>query len=161
MVWRLVPVAIAMLLACAGLDMLVQVQLYRHEQKMSHSEVKREQKESYGAPEIRQARNRLRNEATRGTEHAGSARANMCFYSEEGAVGVRFHPEDSPLPRVVAIARDPEAALALREEIAARGHPGEYNPALTGACLRVPLGAPVPEVVFQALVEAIARLFAI
>ncbi|WP_028957521.1 EscU/YscU/HrcU family type III secretion system export apparatus switch protein [Sulfitobacter sp. 20_GPM-1509m] len=159
LVWRLLPLAIAMLLVNAGLDMLVQTQLYHHEQKMSVSEFKREQKDSHGAPEIRQARNQIRKESARGAEHAGVERANMCFYSEEGAVGIRFHPDHTPLPRVAATARGPEAAAALRATIRNQDHPEEHNPLITGYCLRSTLGTPVPEAAFAELAQALGRLF--
>lgn len=159
LVWRLLPLAIAMLVVNAGVDMLVQTQLYRHEQKMSASEVKREQKDSYGAPEIRQARNRQRKESSRGAEHVGVERANMCFYGDEGAVAIRFHPENAPLPRVSAKARGAGAVADLRRTIRENGHPEEHNPLITGHCLRVTVGAPVPEIVFSDLAQAMHRMF--
>ena len=159
LIWRLVPVAIVVLLLSAGLDMLVQINAYLFEQKMSVSEHKREQKDVFGAPEIRQERNRLRKGSVRGAEHVGPELANMCFYSQEGAVGIRYHPEKSPLPRVSAVARSPQDATKLRAIIRDNGHPERNAPQITSLCLRTSLGAPVPETVFVELATAMREMF--
>lgn len=159
MAQRLVQIAIALFVVNAGLDMLLQKSLYLHEQKMAPSEVKRESKDQHGSPEVRRERSRIRREGARSSEHAGLGKANMCFYSEEGAIAVRYHPDEAPLPRVSASARKPEGIEKIRATILGKNYPELYCPKITHACLGVAPGAPVPEPLFETLAIAMRKMF--
>ena len=107
----------------AVVDRLVQQRLFTKQMMMTKDEVKREYKEMEGSQEIKQAQRDFRNEILNGpdprqaTKKASVVVTNPTHY----AVGVRFDPEEAPLPRVVASGMDRIAKLirdtALREGI--------------------------------------------
>lgn len=159
---RLVYAGIGFCLIMIGLDMLVQRYLYAQDQRMTKTESKREQKDDSGSPEVRSARNRLRKEAMQEAEsrqYAGVAMANMCFFTADNAVAIRYHPQEAPLPRVAVVARGRKAALALRKEIADIGYTELEAAAITDKCLSVRPGAPVPSNIYSDLALGINKLF--
>jgi type III secretion protein U len=161
--FRLVYAAIVFCVAMMGLDMLVQRFLYAQDQRMTNTEHKREQKDQHGTPEMRAERRRLRQEveaeSVASAEHAGVDRANMCFFTAENAVAIRYHPKQAPMPRVAAVGLGREAALALRKAVADNGFRETEDALITDNCIRVHPGMGVPERIFQDLALGMARIF--
>ena len=107
----------------AAVDRIFQQKNFTKEMMMTKDEVKREYKEMEGSQEIKQAQRDFRNEILNGpdprqaTKKASVVVTNPTHF----AVGVRFDPEEAPLPRVVSSGMDRIAKLirdtALREGI--------------------------------------------
>lgn len=160
---RLVYAAISFLAVLIGLDMLVQRYLYAQDQRMTKSESKREQKENFGSREVRSERHRLRMEALEDAEapqNAGVGRANMCFFTANNAVGILYHPETAPLPRVAAVARGSEATLAFRKIVKENGFREREDADIVESCLHALPGSTVPERAYKVLARGISRMFA-
>ncbi len=159
LVWRWLPVALFVLFCYLGFEMLVQKNLYMHEQKMSKSDVKRENKEQAGSPELRRERNRLRNQLKKEAENADKALANMCFYFGDIVVGLRYHPQTAPMPRVAAKAVG-EEAVHLRRFIVEQGFPSMAHEKIARHCSRIAPGAAVNKDIFEDLAKAMTKMFA-
>jgi type III secretion protein U len=160
---RLVYAAIVFCVVMMGLDMLVQRFLYAQDQRMTNTEYKREQKDQHGTREMRSERRRLRQEAQSESdalaEHAGIDRANMCFFTADNAVAIRYHPKQAPMPRVAAVGIGRDAAIALRKAVADNGFRETEDSVITDNCLRVRPGMGVPERIFQDLALGMGRIF--
>ncbi len=159
LVWRWVIVTFVVLGSYLGIEMLVQHNLYMHEQKMSKSDVKRENKDQTGAPELRNERNRLRKELAKEAENADKSLSNMCFYFGDVCVGLRYHPQVAPMPRVTAKAKG-EEAVHLRRYIIEQGYPSMAHEKIAQHCSRVAPGAPVGKDIFEDLAKAMTKMFA-
>jgi type III secretion protein U len=155
--------AIILFLFIAGIEVILQFALYRRDQKMTTSEFKREMKDSFGAPEIRRARARIRREeqffSTVDTEVIGADRANMCFYSNSGAVAIRYHPEIAPVPYICAIAIGSDAP-ALRAKLRESEFPEMRSRKIVETCMKRPVGTPVPSEIHTELAAGISKMFA-
>jgi type III secretion protein U len=155
---RWLPVTLFILIVYLGFEMIVQKNLYLHEQKMSKSDVKRENKEQTGAPELRRERTRLRNQLAKEAENADKSLANMCFYYGDVVVGLRYHPKDAPMPRVAAKAQGEDARL-LRRYITDKGHPEMAHEKIALHCNKIAPGAAVNKDIFEDLARAMAKMF--
>lgn len=158
LLFKIFIAAVLMMLVFGIAEIIIQRALYQKEQKMAKSEVKRENKEQYGSPEIRRERSRLRKELASESESSGVSRANMAFYYADMTVGIRFHPSVAPLPRVAVKAKGPNAGT-LREDIEAAGYPIMAHERITKSCFKCAQGAPVRREVFEDLANAIAKMF--
>lgn len=145
--------------ASAGADMLLQRFLFQKEQMMTEGEAKREQKEQVGSPEIRRERKRLMRAASRSASAVGVNKANMCFYTKDYAIAVRYHPERVPLPRISASAKTPETVEQMRHRIANNGFPELHDPILIAGCRGIQNGSPVPEEMYRRLADGIGLIF--
>lgn len=140
----------------AIVDRLVQQQLFLKQMMMTKDEVKREYKEMEGSQEVKQAQRDFRNEILNGpdprqaTKKASVVVTNPTHF----AVGVRFDPEEAPLPKVVSSGMDRMAKL-IRDTAIAEGIPIMENIQLARALyakvkvdefIPVELAEPVAEV---------------
>ena len=107
----------------AVVDRLVQQRLFTKQMMMTKDEVKREYKEMEGSQEIKQAQRDFRNEILNGPDPLQATKMASVVVTNPThfAVGIRFDPEEAPLPRVVSSGMDRLAKLirdtALREGI--------------------------------------------
>lgn len=126
--------------------------------KMSHEEVKRENKDSDGDPHIKQKRRQLQREVQSGSFAKNVKRSTAIVRNPTHfAVCLFYHPDDAPLPMVIEKGKGERAALiiALAER---QGIPIVENIALARALHRdVVCGDTIPETLFEP-VAAILRL---
>ena len=107
----------------AIVDRLFQQRNFMKQMMMTKDEVKREYKEQEGSQEVKQAQRDFRNELLNGpppqqaTKQADVVVTNPTHY----AVGIRFRPDEAPLPKVVVSGADRVAKIirdtAIREGI--------------------------------------------
>ena len=150
----------------AVVDRLFQQRNFLKQMMMTKDEVKREYKEMEGSQEIKQAQREFRNEILNGPDpRQATKRANVVVTNPTHyAVGVRFDPEEAPLPRVVSSGMD-RVARIIRETAVREGIPIMENVPLARALyakvkvdefIPVELAEPVAEVLkwVKALDEA-------
>lgn len=113
-------IGLIILILGAIIDLPMSRWLFKREQKMSHSEVKREMKEDYGSPEIRSARKQRQQQAAAGAGFIGIGKANMLFVGGDFAVGVVYDAEKTPAPMIVAKGVG-SVALEYRASVAEKG----------------------------------------
>lgn len=163
LVWIMIiwiaAIALTVFIVFAALDMVLQKSLFLHEQRMTKSEVKRERKEQQGSPEIRKERRRRMQEDAKSAGSVGVNHANMCFFSGEQAIAVRYHPELAPLPRLAAMARTPEEVAVLRDQVKSNGFPELRRDRLVAGCMGCRPGEAIPDAQFTDLAQAMSVIF--
>lgn len=140
-------------------DVWLQTALFKRDQKMGRSEMKREQKDVHGSPEIRGARARLRKEAAEVRTRMGVRHASLVIYGARAAVGLRYVRDEVPVPMVVALARGAARAddLLLRAQMSVV--PLFHDDALAEAVAAIAKpGHPAPQSQFEGIAGAMAQL---
>jgi type III secretion protein U len=89
---------LAVFLVAAILDFLMSRQLFRREMKMSHSELKRENKDVYGNPELKQRRKALGQEVASTPTALGLTGSTLLFVGKDAIVGIRYIVNETPAP---------------------------------------------------------------
>ena len=118
----------------AIVDRLFQQRNFTKQMMMTKDEVKREYKEMEGSQEVKQAQRQFRNEILNGpdpreaTKKADVVVTNPTHY----AVGVRYKPDEAPLPKVVVSGMD-RIAKIIRDTAVAEGIPIMENVPLARA----------------------------
>ncbi len=108
----------------AVVDRLFQQRNFTKQMMMTKDEVKREYKEMEGSQEVKQAQRQFRNEILQGEPPAKAVKkadvvvTNPTHY----AVGVRYRPDEAPLPKVVCAGAD-MVAKEIREAAVREGIP--------------------------------------
>lgn len=151
--------AILLLLISAAIEMLMQKRLFLHEQKMTETERKRERKDQFGVPEIREERRRRMREANYPKRTPNLKNATMCFYSGNCAIAVEFRPPEVPVPYIVGKADTAADALRLRQTVRRAGWPEDENELLTRVGLRTAEGTVLAEHAFEAFIQAVRKMF--
>ena len=107
----------------AIVDRLFQQRNFLKQMMMTKDEVKREYKEMEGSQEVKQAQRQFRNEILQGEPPAQAVKKADVVVTNPThlAVGIRYRPDEAPLPKVVCRGQDVVAkeirAAALREGI--------------------------------------------
>ncbi|MBP7565014.1 MAG: flagellar type III secretion system protein FlhB [Burkholderiaceae bacterium] len=146
---RVLFVSIVAFVIVGMLDYALQRFLFIRDHRMSEDEIKREQKEQNGNPEIKSRRKEFAQELLFGDPKAAVASANLVVANPTHYV-VALVYERGDVPRVVAKGVD-DVALALRAHAEASGVPVVVNPPLARTLHRLPLGAGIPRECFQAV----------
>ncbi|MBR0505440.1 MAG: type III secretion system export apparatus subunit SctU, partial [Kiritimatiellae bacterium] len=118
----------------AVVDRIFQGKNFTKEMMMTKDEVKREYKEMEGSQEVKQAQREFRNELLNGPEPAKATKDASVVVTNPThlAVGIRFVPEEYPLPRIVVSGADAVAKI-IRETAMAEGIPIMENVPLARA----------------------------
>ena len=115
--WFLAVGIIILMLSFAFLDIPIQKNLFLGEQRMTKSEVKKERKDQFGSPQVRQERNRLRGEASSNPTKPALSRANLLFFYGSRAVAIRYMPPDTTIPRVMAKANSTSEVQEMKKKL--------------------------------------------
>lgn len=152
---KILGTAAALFVIFGGIDFKLQKFLYIRGKKMSKDEIKREYKQDEGDPMIKGERRRLAREMATSAPRKLASANFMVVNPTHYAVAVRYAPDESPLPVVIAKGID-ESALQLRREAQAAGVPIIGHPPVARALYKVDLDQPIPDELFEA-VAAILR----
>ena len=108
----------------AIVDRIFQGKNFTKEMMMTKDEVKREYKEMEGSQEVKQAQREFRNELLNGPDPATATKqANVVVTNPTHlAIGIRYQPDEWPLPRIVVAGADADAKI-IRETAMAEGIP--------------------------------------
>ncbi|WP_018238603.1 EscU/YscU/HrcU family type III secretion system export apparatus switch protein [Ensifer sp. BR816] len=153
MLKTIASIAIAAFVVMGVVDVLLQRWLFLREMRMTRSESKREHKDTEGDPLIRQERRKLAR--LLGTTRTGLASAVLLIGQERSvSVGVRYVRGETPVPILVCRAVG-TAASSMRAEARNRGIPFVADAELAAELGKTPVGAPVPDRLFQAVANAL------
>jgi flagellar biosynthetic protein FlhB len=148
--------------ALAGLDYLWQ--RWRHEQdlRMTRHEVREEQRESEGDPQVRMRFRRAHRELARRRMLADVRDADVVLTNPTHvAVALRYRAEEGAAPRVLAKGAG-ELAARIREAARAAGVPIVERRALARALFKsVKVGAEIPPALYRAVAEILAYIYAL
>lgn len=159
MTWYLIGAAVVIMLLSAGVDMLLQRFLFLGEQRMTKSEVKREQKEQIGTPEVRRERKRLQREMAEGADSIGLGKANMCFYFKNQAISIRFMPPQSPMPRITAKAQGAVEVAKMRATLRKSGFPESERPLIVTKAMNREVGSVIDQSTYKDFGAAMREMF--
>lgn len=151
--------AAAILLVIGGiLDLPLQEALFKREQKMTRTQLKKELKETMGNPEYKGARKEAHREMTQVNTTAGrNAVANLVISGGDVAVALRFNAEDTPVPIVIAKGKG-EHGDEIMESSGKLGVPIEHDPELALDLFRtLGTGQQIEERQFQKVALLIIR----
>jgi type III secretion protein U len=156
-VLKLLKASLGVFIVLGPADFALQKWQFMKDQRMSKDEVKRENKESEGDPETKGKRKQIAEEmaheapARRAVPGSSVVVANPTHF----AVALRYVPGETPLPVVTAKGID-DHALEIRRVAEDCGVPVAVNPPLARALHKLPVGAAIPEQLFDA-VAAVLR----
>lgn len=134
----------AILIIAALGDFIVSRLLYRFEMRMTDTELKRENKDNYGSPELKQRRREQGREFMSAATRLGASAATLIVMGRNAAVGLRYVQGETAAPVVVvkgtgagadeilAIARSSGIPIhpqpTLTAVLTQRGMPGQFVP---------------------------------
>jgi type III secretion protein U len=145
--------AVAVLLLLVVFDVPLQHWLFRHQQRMTKTEMKQENKDQYGSPEIRRARRQLAQEAAQG-QRVDQSRATFLLAGDGIAVGLRYVSGETAAPVVMGKMTGEQAATVLTKA-RQRGLPIVEDHELAAQLVRLaPSGYPIPAALFRPIAIA-------
>ena len=108
----------------AAVDRLFQKRNYMKQMMMTKEEVKREYKEQEGSQEIKQAQRQFRDEILNGPDPRPATKTASVVVTNPThlAIGIRYEPEEAPLPKIVVAGADGMAKV-IRETALEAGIP--------------------------------------
>jgi type III secretion protein U len=107
--------ALLALFIFAAVDWAVRKHFFMKEMMMEKQEVERERKDQYGDKHIRQHRRKMSRELMQGNVVQQTRKANAIVTNPTHfAVALRFHPDEAPLPVVLARGADTTAHLMIK-----------------------------------------------
>jgi type III secretion protein U len=112
----IIYISIGIFIILGVMDLPLQYFLFRKDQKSTKSEVKRENKESDGAPELKRERKRMEKELADMPTKIGVKNSSLIVYNDNVAVGLRYVAGETHVPFVTSRAKTGEAALKLLEQ---------------------------------------------
>ena len=154
---RLAWWALGISLSLAAADGVYRQVEWRARHRMTLEEVRQEQRENQGNPELRQARQREHRElGNTGTAHDLSRASLLVVGVPSRAVALSYDPQRDNAPRVVAHGSGP-LALALEALAPSLGVPIERDSALARALAAVPVEHEVPRALYGDIARALQR----
>jgi flagellar biosynthesis protein FlhB len=149
--------ALGIWLAFAATDSVFRHIEWHDRQRMTPDEVRQEQRENQGDPELRQARQRAHRELASSGVARDLARASLLVLGAPSvAVALRHEPAGDLAPRVILHGSGPLAAT-LAALAPSLGVPVEHDSALASALARVPVDQDVPRALYGDIARALQR----
>lgn len=139
----------------AGFDMVIQRKLFKRQQMMTKDEVKREHKESEGAPEIKGERRRLHQEIINGPGGGKRKPSVVVTNPTHLAVALLYVEDETPLPQVLAKG----AGLNAQAIVAEARHEGvpivQHIPLARALTAQVDVDDFVPAHLFELVIDVL------
>jgi type III secretion protein U len=153
----LIVAAVAVFIVAALIDFILSRNLFRLEMRMSMTEMKHENKDTYGSPEQKRHRRDEGRRMMSGPKRLGVSAATLMIEAQDGIVGVRYAPAEVRAPVIVSKSRD-AAARDHRAVAEAEGISIVANVALGNRLLeRGTLGAIIPPETFTDVANEIVK----
>lgn len=138
-------------------DIKLQQWVHKRQMKMTKTEMKREQRDSNGTPEIKGAQRRIRAEIAQTETRLGGRNATLVIFDEDVAVALRYVKAEVGVPMVVARAAGTAAAARLLATAQMHVVPLWRDGALAKRILSgARLAHPVPQETFEDVAAAMA-----
>jgi type III secretion protein U len=140
--------AVAILLFLAVFDIPLQHWLFRHQQRMTKTEVKQERKDQQGSPEVQKARKKLQQEASQ-AQRGDSTKTTFILHGLGVAIGIRYVTGETNAPIIMAKMTG-EFAEALIRDAKRKNVPIGYDADIADELIRIgAIGYPVPKALFR------------
>ncbi len=148
--------ALALFIISALVDVTIQKWLFTREMKMTHSEMKREMKETYGDPMVRRARNEIRRGIATDSDSGKASKfirervpTVVICSGNQIAVGLRYIPGETPAPIVLTKATGARASMLIANAVNAGIHVANDPEAATSLLQQGRVDGFVPESLFR------------
>lgn len=141
--WRLIGILAVMQIVASLLDLRLSRWLYTREHRMTPYELKREQREEYGSPELQRARKRQQAEYARVPVFRQLEQAQIVIVGADHAIALAVSPTFEYAPVVVARQAGREAAL-LQDRAVNLGLVIAHDEAAAASLLHAPLAHEIP-----------------
>ncbi|MGL4635506.1 MAG: EscU/YscU/HrcU family type III secretion system export apparatus switch protein [Beijerinckiaceae bacterium] len=149
--------ALLIVLTMGFVDIFVSRALFKRQHRMTNEELKKEQKDQFGSPELRRERRRLRNESAQSPRVRGLGRATLIIEATFGGVGIAYERGSIDTPMLVSKLTGEEFARKRLEAIG-KGVPIVANEELAVQLARLgKIGAPVPTALYHGVAHAIVK----
>lgn len=153
---RLAVAGGAMLLALGALDLLYQRWRHRRDLRMTREELRREQREEEGDPQLRAERRRLHRELLAQRMVLDVPRASCVIVNPTHvAVAVRYDEADADAVPIVLAKGEGELARRIVAAARAAGVPVLRNAPVARSLLACELGSAIPERLYEAVAEVL------
>ena len=159
----LVVLAVLLFLFAALVDLSVQKWLFTRDMRMTHTELKREMKETFGDPHIRSARKDLQRDAVAGdtgkaTKYLKDRKPTFVICANNDvAIGLRYVPGETAAPVVVAKATGQRARLLIRDAVNARLIVENDSDLAHDLLKRAKMDSFIPESAFRSVARILSR----
>jgi type III secretion protein U len=141
----------------AAIDFVVTRWLFKRDNMMTLTEMKREMKESFGDPHVRGERDQIRKEMAETAGLVGPNAANLWIAGPDGMIGIAYKPEESGVP-IVAAKGVGENFPLFRERARENGVTIAEDPTLFATLLKsAKIGQPIPRETFTEVAQALVR----
>lgn len=156
-----IPITITAVLAffISGVfDLLLQKWLFSRDMRMSHSELKRERKDTDGSPEIRKERNRQRVALQASSAARGAHMASVMIGGPNSwIVGLRYRQGETKVPVIVHVVPSEQAGQVWFSENKGE-RPYVYDPALANEIARRSnIGDALPDLFFERVARILVK----
>jgi flagellar biosynthetic protein FlhB len=160
LVMRMGQMAAVALLSLAALDYAYQRWDFRHSNMMSKEDLKEENKQNEGSPQVRQRIRAMQRQFARGRMMQAIPTADVVITNPTHlAIALSYRGEDMVAPKVVAKGAD-HVAARIREIARQHNVPLVENKPLAQALYRsVDVGTEIPAALFQAVAEVLAYIY--
>lgn len=155
----LVITALVAFVAVGAIDVMMQRWLFRRDQRMTETELKRERKDMDGDPEIKRERQKQRRNMQALSSQVGLQHASLMIgAADDWLVGIRYVRGETPVP-VITCKANPERSTELLQAAAERHIPVVGNRELAlRIARRAGNGDPVPDDAFQPVADALVAV---
>ena len=146
--------ASAILILGGILDISIQQWLFKRQQRMTKTEMKRERKDQDGSPEVKQSQKRARQRLLRENTQYSEKDATLFIEGTSAIVGLRFVRGETPLPIVVCKAKGGRSSAILSHATASKTpvfFDDEFADGLFG---KIEVGNPINEAFFEPFINA-------
>lgn len=154
---QIIGVGMLLLIVAAAVDVAIQRWLFNRDQKMTLTEVKKEQKDDSGDPHVRAARRRIRNEMAQTAGLVGMNQANLLLVGEGMVVAITYKPDLVGVPIIAAKARGDAASRDMIARGRERGIAIHGDANLTPKLIGTPVGDSIPRDLFSTVAQILIK----
>jgi flagellar biosynthesis protein FlhB len=156
---KIIIIGMLMLFLSAVLDFVITRWKFNKDQMMTLTEMKQEQKEDSGSPDVRRARNRIRQENQQTAGLVGINNASVVFKTKDGNVlAISYKPDLLGVP-IVAARGTGESAIEIERRAKESKIPFFDDPALAAELYeKGRVGNAIPKETFSTVARALMQL---
>lgn len=153
----IIVIGIVLVIIAGFVDLFVSRWLFKRDNRMSLTEVKKEQKEDNGDPHVMNARREARRQMAEAAPLIGTKMANLYVHGDGVIVGITYRPDLSGVPIIAVKGRDEMISVYL-DLAREKGVASQENPDLAKLLSKAgPVGERIPPDSYDMVAQALLR----